>query len=145
MTRTLPTLCLLFCFTLMSVAVAGTKEDVWTAAKSSFGGGLLKSADVNASTATLTYDGNDKSFWSSGSAKEKVAVRCIATVLRKVAGINTVHIVIGGYSAKMTRKQAESFFGAFMTDTDFRKNVTDGVMYDKSKLSAFNSKYAKGK
>jgi len=131
-------LCLL---TMTGFAVAGVSEDVKAAAKSSLQGSLVKDVQVNGTTATITYKSLGASDWS-GDSRERTAARCIPKVLQKVSSIKKVIIVIEqDFRAVMTRSDANSFYGVFTSDDDFKKNVSDGVVYNKARLAQWNREF----
>lgn len=121
--------------------VAGVADDVRAAAKSSAQGSLVRDVSVNGATATITYGSMGPNDWN-GVSRERTAARVIPKVLQKVATIQKAIVVIEvGFRAVMKRCDAVTFKGALQNDTDFMKNVTDGVVGDKARLAEWEKRH----
>lgn len=133
--------CLLSFLTLSVFLIAGVPEDVKIAAKSSLQGSLVSDVSVTGSTATITYSSLGANDWG-GASRERTAARCIPKVLQKVSSVRKVIIVIEqNFRAVMTRSDANSFYGTFASDEDFKRNVSDGVVYNKTRLAQWEKKF----
>lgn len=127
--------------TAITISLAGVKEDVTAAAKSSLSGPLIKEVTVKGSTATITYKSIGANDWN-GTSRQRAAARCIPKVMQKAPTIMTVIIVIEShFKASMTRQQAVKFYGTFTSDEDFKSHVTDAVVYDKARLAVWEQKF----
>lgn len=124
-----------------SDAMAGVPETVKAVAKASLQGSLVKTVTIKGTTATITYGSTSPNDWG-GTSRERAASRVIPKVFQQVPSIKKVIVVIEqNFKAVMSRSEAEAFYGAFQSDADFKKNVSDGVTYDKVRLSNWAKKF----